>query len=250
MICFCDIPLSMVDDHMFKYGKYGVGMTKEWGIAKGLNPVLYYNEESILIQSFFKLIFDGHIKTQELYRLAANGEWVGDGGSKSLIVDHKAEGYKEKRDAYWQVIDRLGALSGLKCYFKPRVGEYVIGGKHYPNYHFYDEREWRYVEREYDFESRNKPPKIEEVNLHGEHLSQEEKQQYNAKIEAEGKYKLDFSASDVKYIIVKSDEEIIPLVKYLQLLPSHTNNGLRFTPEEISLLTSRILTSDQIKEDF
>ncbi|MFC2066787.1 abortive infection system antitoxin AbiGi family protein [Chloroflexota bacterium] len=41
MVCFCDIPLSLLMNRINTYGNYGLGMTKEWGLRKGLNPVRY-----------------------------------------------------------------------------------------------------------------------------------------------------------------------------------------------------------------
>jgi hypothetical protein len=41
MVCFCDIPLSRIEEHVAFYGSYGIGMTKEWGIQNGLNPIVY-----------------------------------------------------------------------------------------------------------------------------------------------------------------------------------------------------------------
>lgn len=41
MVCFCDIPLSRISDHVNFYGQYGLGMTREWADANSLNPVLY-----------------------------------------------------------------------------------------------------------------------------------------------------------------------------------------------------------------
>ena len=46
MKCFCDIPLHRVKEHKDEYGSYCIGMTKEWGLKVGLQPVLYYNAES------------------------------------------------------------------------------------------------------------------------------------------------------------------------------------------------------------
>ena len=48
MVCFCDIPLSQLMNHINTYGKYGLGMSKEWGIREGLNPVIYFNRNSYL----------------------------------------------------------------------------------------------------------------------------------------------------------------------------------------------------------
>ena len=55
MSCFCDIPLSKITAHTDFYGGFGLGMTKEWGIRKRLNPIFYLSDNSIipnLIQSF------------------------------------------------------------------------------------------------------------------------------------------------------------------------------------------------------
>jgi hypothetical protein len=46
MISFCDLPLGSIKNHIAKYGCYGIGMTKEWGIKNKLNPVLYLENSS------------------------------------------------------------------------------------------------------------------------------------------------------------------------------------------------------------
>ena len=48
MVCFCDIPLSQLVNHIRIYGRYGLGMSKEWGIRERLNPVIYFNKNSHL----------------------------------------------------------------------------------------------------------------------------------------------------------------------------------------------------------
>lgn len=49
MVCFCDIPLSKIADHVNFYGQYGLGMTREWATANGLNPILYLAGENSLV---------------------------------------------------------------------------------------------------------------------------------------------------------------------------------------------------------
>jgi len=52
MVSFCDIPLSQIRDHISKYGDYGIGLTREWGIRNKLNPVLYLEPSSFLSESY------------------------------------------------------------------------------------------------------------------------------------------------------------------------------------------------------
>ncbi|WP_239397078.1 abortive infection system antitoxin AbiGi family protein [Pseudoalteromonas sp. OOF1S-7] len=55
MVCFCDIPLSRIQEHVGKYGEYGIGLTKEWAKRNKLNPVIYLQKDSELGFSFNKV---------------------------------------------------------------------------------------------------------------------------------------------------------------------------------------------------
>ncbi len=41
MVCFCDIPLTQTRNHILQYDGFAIGLSKEWGIGHGLNPVFY-----------------------------------------------------------------------------------------------------------------------------------------------------------------------------------------------------------------
>lgn len=56
MISFCDIPLSNSSQHFDAYGRYGIGLTKEWAVKNGVNPVLYIDKDSLIAKSIYFLI--------------------------------------------------------------------------------------------------------------------------------------------------------------------------------------------------
>src|ERR1035437_1023729 len=106
MVCFCDIPLSQTAKHMTTYGDYAIGLSKEWGINKGISPVLY--------------IVAGSLVSQALHDVFMNN------------VMNEASG--------------LPNLARLKMFLKAYKGDiYRRGIKQHSDVRFYDEREWRYV---------------------------------------------------------------------------------------------------------
>lgn len=48
MLCFCDIPLSQVKEHIGGYGCYGIGVTKEFARNNKITPVTYLHQGSLL----------------------------------------------------------------------------------------------------------------------------------------------------------------------------------------------------------
>ncbi|MBS5697337.1 MAG: hypothetical protein KHW82_14505 [Lachnospiraceae bacterium] len=68
MICFCDITVNRLEEHMNLYGKYGIAFSKSWGIEKGIQPLQYVNRNSILCQDFseaFNSSKQGEKETQQ-----------------------------------------------------------------------------------------------------------------------------------------------------------------------------------------
>ncbi|MGA2671300.1 MAG: abortive infection system antitoxin AbiGi family protein [Dehalococcoidia bacterium] len=106
MVCFCDIPLSQLMNHIETYGRYGLGMTKEWGISKGLNPVIYFNKNS-------------HMANR--VSVVTNG-------------------------LLWDTSPIAQAFYEVMLYMKPYKGILYRNGRvTKENIRFYDEHEWRYV---------------------------------------------------------------------------------------------------------
>lgn len=53
MISFCDIPLTRTSMFKARYGEYAIGLSKEWAMKKQINPILYVNDERILVSLGF-----------------------------------------------------------------------------------------------------------------------------------------------------------------------------------------------------
>lgn len=202
MISFCDIPLSQIKNHISSYGEYGIGMSKEWAISHKLNPVLYFQRNSSLSDSykraFHKLVVEGKTESDEF-----------------------ADGEK--------------ALTDILRYIKNYEGDLKRMGKTHRNYRFSDEREWRYV-----------PPYSDDIDM----ILLESATENDASIKTLGNeqisnYRLKFGPDDIRYIIVKDDNDIEEFIEHL-----HSVKGSNFERRIVEKLTTRILTSKQINEDI
>lgn len=111
MICFSDIPLSELKNHITSYGNYGIGLKKEWAKEKGLNPVLYIDNKSLL----------GSLMNKDFERLLrlANAKDIPE--------------------------DIFDSLIHIISYAKNYEGKLETAKIKKDNYRFSDEREWRYV---------------------------------------------------------------------------------------------------------
>ncbi len=105
VVCFCDIPLARISDHVSFYGKYGIGMSKKWALRKGLNPVIYLSEKSLCANSLTETVME---------------VWESPGK------------------------DSAGHALNMMAYVKPIEGKMYKGGKKAKK-EFYMENEWRYV---------------------------------------------------------------------------------------------------------
>ncbi len=68
MICFCDITIHRLSEHLDVYGRYGIAFSKTWGVDHGIQPLQYVNEKSILCNDFskaFKFAIDNESDTPE-----------------------------------------------------------------------------------------------------------------------------------------------------------------------------------------
>lgn len=206
MVSFCDLKVSELKTHMEKYGNYGIGLTKKWANQQGLNPVFYVNKQSPFTSDFIRAVGD----------LKKHLDCV-----PGIIAREMAKTtYKNILNTY--------------SYIKNYEGDLVrSNGKTTRNYRFADEREWRFVP------SINSgiPPLLPSSKI----STIEEKDQYNIMASY---VKLRFKPEDIKYLIIKTDDEIIELINHLE------NAKVNFHEDTRRRLMSRILTAEQINKDI
>lgn len=191
MVSFCDIPLSQVSMHINKYGGYGIGLSKKWAKRKGLNPVLYLDKNSIILNE--------------------------------VLMKAKLE---NNSDIVYEFLR----------YTKNYDGELVRDGHTVnKNYRYYDEREWR-------FSPSQKMLKAERKILFDVEYYKYHKQIINERLSL---LKLQFKMSDVSYLILRDEDEILEILEYLESI-----NYDQPDKSSIKVLSTRIITSKQIKTDF
>ena len=109
MVCFCDIPLSRIQEHVGFYGNFGVGMTKDWALRNGMNPILYVSGNNPL--------------QKQLYSLNEHANKL---NSTEAVMAAKT------------------TMRFILAHCKPAEGNMIVGGKPAEK-EFYQESEWRYV---------------------------------------------------------------------------------------------------------
>lgn len=55
MVCFCDIPLSQINNHRKIYGDYGIGLSKDWIEQNNISPVLYAHKNSEITGALLRI---------------------------------------------------------------------------------------------------------------------------------------------------------------------------------------------------
>lgn len=116
MISFCDLTIMQLSNdsvHRKNFGEFGIGLTKEWGIRKGVSPVMYVHKESQQTKRLYRLI-----KALKDFRKRTNNDETIDTIEQELIDSFK--------------------------YIKPYTGNWQKGKRVRTKITFYNEREWRY----------------------------------------------------------------------------------------------------------
>ncbi|WP_288586023.1 MULTISPECIES: abortive infection system antitoxin AbiGi family protein [Lysinibacillus] len=176
MSCFCDIHLNKLVPHMLNYGSYGIGLSKEWGIKQGIQPIQYLNPNSNLCKDFSE-IFTNAFKISPTER--------------------------DKVQKYNNYL-----LHDL-FYMKPLEGEMLISGGKSVKRNFHDEKEWRFIP---NFE--NVDTELPLV-ISQEFMNPKSYYTYSEAIRQCTDLWLNFEFEQIKHIIVSHEEERRELIEFV-----------------------------------
>ena len=178
MVCFCDIPLSVVYEHSVKYGKCAIGLDKKWGEKYGLSPVIYVHKNSRIGDAVSALgnSFSNY-----------KSSMISDDSDMRIFVMISTFFKGLQQLSYF--VKQYERIEDEHCYIGSRLCTFKKG-------RFYDEREWRFV-----------PP-----NLHNDMwlidistLDNTEKlEEAHEKLK---KHALHFDLNDIKIVVSETDEQ-------------------------------------------
>lgn len=202
MVCFCDIPLSRIEDHVAFYGGFGLGLTREWAIKNQLNPIFYISRSSPIGNGVLEMLHTVIAADQEQNKKA------------------KAENKKHEITKAW--FSAMHVLSHMK----PLNGQIVVAGKPV-NKDFYLESEWRFVP----------VVKESEVLTEASFADTALLEATNKRLQTESC--LRFAPNDVRYIFVPTDSDIPRLVSYMnENLTHHSVADMRILTTRVMSLDS------------
>lgn len=192
MICFSEIPISSLHNHLYRYGNCIIGMKKEWAIFNRMNQVHYYQKESFLMDSLIEIYNRYYFEVMER--------------------NNKTE----------DILDVFHHLEYQIIHSKNYSGEVETNNYKDNNYFFSEEKEWRCV-----------PKNIKR----GVTLSilpaifDKKKAYFQNKI---GKIKLPFELSDIRFLILDSENQKEEIIQLLHKLDSSCHVNI-FTNDEVKL---------------
>ena len=147
MVSFCDIPLTRAIEHSDIYGKYGIGIEKEFMLCyykNFFNPVIYSTSDSL--DEAFRFFSSERLKTMERIIEYIKNNMSEDEQIKFLCTIKSLTASeailclpKYIQNEYNQRVDEGYYMSILLAIYKPYKGINYLGKEQV----FYDEREWR-----------------------------------------------------------------------------------------------------------
>lgn len=189
MICFCDIPLKYVaEEHVKRYGKYGVGFTKEWAIKNQIQPILYRPNGSVVN----KVTTGLEERQKSIAKVVQTLKSM-----DNSVVRSSIEALTKDATQITKLTKQIGTVS--KAYSDVREN--------------YLDREWRYIDSSYDPIFVN--DETERTSLNNEYQD----------LKLDSMY-LNFTLNDIEHIIVPSNKEVTRLLSIINELTGESEEEL------------------------
>ncbi|MFP3835177.1 abortive infection system antitoxin AbiGi family protein [Chryseobacterium sp. SIMBA_028] len=215
-ISFCDIPEETIRQYTH-YGKYCIGLSKEWGKRNQLNPVLYIERNSSIAKSFITA-----------YKGTDAGVHLVNKSVEELTIlfnrmkSDDSLGLEEKDNmnrSIEEMLDRIEALGKIVTfgqympfYVKPYEADLIRKDETTLNYRFYDEREWCFV-----------PSELQTSNEHYmtcEQFNIWREKDENRKKPLLKKVALSFDFNDITHLIVENEVDLVNLKSAIDKISS------------------------------
>lgn len=180
MVCFTDIPIELTEEHQKRYGEFGLGLKKDWGIKKGINPIGYMLKGS-----------NAQIAFNNMQKIAQKNALKLDNGN--------SHGNR--------TVEMINAVMNYAGFLKIYNDDETLNSKPY-----YDEKEWRYLPPFMDvgmpsegYCNRLMPDDVDKED--------ERKKLNNHMIK---KYTLKFEINDIATIILPKSHDVNKFITNLQ----------------------------------
>ncbi len=228
MISFCDIPLTRTSMFKARYGEYAIGLSKEWALNKQINPILYVNDERILLSLGFM---------RNYYRTLDEEVKARGGSDNSIPVNVFSQKSLDGIKAFINRSNAKDAVYSLMGYMK----RYISKGPDGSDQSNYIENEWRYVATGEGIDW--KWSLVEYKKWRGKGDKPEPSDALKAQ-------KLTFNVEDITHIIVKTESEVHHFVD--AILGMKIIGGIEGTlgDDERKLLLTKIISQEKIETDF
>ncbi|HFC9356352.1 TPA: abortive infection system antitoxin AbiGi family protein [Enterococcus hirae] len=212
MLCFCDIPVHKLRDHVDGdsktnskgYGKYGIGLDKKWCEEQGFQPITYLNTTSKACREL------------------------------SAILNKGLQNIYEEKDIEEDFFDYLLDILKLS---KPLVGQMYMEGE-VVNKNFHDEREWRFLP-----EVPNQNEEFFNDATNPELMTPEVRKRLSEGLKGEPVTHIDLEPAAIKYIFVDTEKDRDELINVI-------SDCFKENLIEGMTLASKILVYEHIEGDW
>lgn len=232
MASFCDIPITLLDEHNTRYGNYGIALSKNWAIQNGLTPVMYIANNDVTKAIHFH--HENNVKALSWYKRK--------GVKEKLINDTILYGFPVVEYARMLSAEHEHSINThIIGYLKKYLGEYK--GKSINNY---VENEWRFLVPDEDG-TRWFWSKEDYTKWRFPKGNKKARKPFPSM--ALKKYTLRFELEEISYILIKDDEFKTRLIDFIKKLNTIGGNAVKDDAQKDELI-SRIITLEQVKRDF